>query len=141
MYHPRGRNKRTDGRNFPREKRELLEKIRIRPAQVVLYSCVSEHDSSYSMVEISAHLEEADCSVRRLIRNYILLHLGNWAVSPEVLFPVLAAFLNKMLLKPGIFDHQNLFSLKLCMFNATSGFLHMSETAAPGLIQGVFSAE
>ncbi|KAM6085450.1 uncharacterized protein LJ206_007084 isoform 2-T2 [Theristicus caerulescens] len=35
MYQPRGRNKRTDGRNFPREKRELLEEIRIRPAQVL----------------------------------------------------------------------------------------------------------
>jgi len=33
-----GRNKRTDGRNFPREKKELLENIRIRPAQVIMKS-------------------------------------------------------------------------------------------------------
>lgn len=33
-----GKNKGTDGRNFPREKRELLEKIRIRPAQVIMKS-------------------------------------------------------------------------------------------------------
>lgn len=30
------RNKRTDGRNFPREKRKLLEKIKIRPAEVIV---------------------------------------------------------------------------------------------------------